>query len=81
MPDELYRKVKAKSALEGRHIREVAIELYRRWLTEPITASGSSARGANWLEELRKLQIPESAPGPTARELLEAGRERLEPKA
>ncbi len=35
MPDDLYRKVKAKTALEGRAIREVTIELYRRWLEEP----------------------------------------------
>jgi hypothetical protein len=32
IPDDLYRKVKAKSALEGRPVREVAIELFRRWL-------------------------------------------------
>lgn len=26
IPDELYRRVKAKSALEGRPVREVALE-------------------------------------------------------
>jgi hypothetical protein len=31
IPDELYRKVKAKSALEGRPVREVAIALFRSW--------------------------------------------------
>jgi len=35
IPDELYRKVKAKSALEGRPVREVAIELFRNWIGEP----------------------------------------------
>jgi hypothetical protein len=35
VPDELYRKVKAKSALEGRSVRAVAVELFRRWLGEP----------------------------------------------
>lgn len=34
IPDELYRKVKAKSALEGRPVREVAIELFRTWVDE-----------------------------------------------
>ncbi len=34
IPDDLYRKVKAKSALEGRRVREVAIELFRTWLGE-----------------------------------------------
>lgn len=29
VPDELYRQVKAKSALEGRPVREVAEELFR----------------------------------------------------
>jgi hypothetical protein len=35
IPDELYRKVKAKSALEGRSVRMVAMELFRNWLGEP----------------------------------------------
>jgi hypothetical protein len=34
IPDELYRRVKAEAAWEGRPIREVTIELYRRWLEE-----------------------------------------------
>ncbi len=32
IPDDLYRQVKAKSALEGRPVREVAIELFRRYV-------------------------------------------------
>lgn len=32
IPDDLYRQVKAKSALEGRPVREVAIELFRRYI-------------------------------------------------
>ncbi len=34
VPDDLYRKVKAKTALQGRAVREVTIELYRRWLEQ-----------------------------------------------
>jgi hypothetical protein len=34
IPDDLYRQVKARSALEGRPVRDVAIELFRRWLGE-----------------------------------------------
>lgn len=34
VPDELYRRVKAKTALEGRAIREVTVELYQRWLEQ-----------------------------------------------
>lgn len=34
VPDQLYRRVKAKAALRGRSIREVTVELYQRWLEE-----------------------------------------------
>lgn len=37
IPDELYRKLKAKSALEGRPMRAVAVELFRNWLGESPT--------------------------------------------
>jgi hypothetical protein len=40
IPDELYRKVKAKSALEGRPVREVAITLFRSWVNEQPAAPG-----------------------------------------
>ncbi len=35
VPDDLYRKVKARSALEGRALREVAVEAFERYLAEP----------------------------------------------
>jgi len=78
IPDELYRKVKAKSALLGKPVREVTVELYRQWVEAPDTLP--APEGADWLAEFKKLQIPAGAPGPTARELLEGGRDRLEPK-
>lgn len=34
VPDELYRRVKAKTALQGRAIWEVTVELYQRWLEQ-----------------------------------------------
>jgi hypothetical protein len=34
IPDALYRQIKARSALDGRSIRDVTIEAYRRWLAE-----------------------------------------------
>ena len=46
VPDELYRLVKAKSALEGRAIREVTVELYQRYVgqgEEPEPAAGETA--------------------------------------
>lgn len=32
IPDEMYREVKAKSALEGRSVRSVTVMLYSSWL-------------------------------------------------
>jgi len=37
IPDELYRSVKARSALEGRPLRSVAVELFQRWLEDQPT--------------------------------------------
>ena len=34
VPDGLYRRVKARSALEGRSVREVTVLLFERWLDE-----------------------------------------------
>lgn len=39
IPDDLYRRVKACAALEGRSVREVTTELYRRWLDEETTST------------------------------------------
>jgi hypothetical protein len=43
LPDHLYRRVKAKSALEGRSIRSVALDLFRRWLGERPRAGKGKA--------------------------------------
>ena len=43
IPDELYQKVKVKSALEGRPVREVAIALFRSWVDKQPTVGGSEA--------------------------------------
>lgn len=34
IPDELYRRVKARSAMEGRPVRAVAVDLFQKWLDE-----------------------------------------------
>jgi hypothetical protein len=79
IPDELYRQVKAKSALDGRTVREVTIELYQAWIEEKPASKPISAE--QWLEEMFKwadeamADLPE---GPTAREILEEDRNRLE---
>ena len=39
IPDALYRRVKSKSALAGRPIREVAIRLFSEWADQPMEAA------------------------------------------
>ncbi len=39
IPDLLYRRVKARSAIEGRPLRSVAVELFQKWLENPSTAA------------------------------------------
>lgn len=82
IPDELYRQIKARSALLGRAVREVTIELYQRWLgeTPPPTPAQSAEQ---WLDEWLRLgnSLLRDAPGgPTASEILAADRNRLEPR-
>lgn len=35
LPDDLYRRIKARSAMEGRPVRSVAVELFQKWLDAP----------------------------------------------
>jgi len=78
IPDELYRRVKAKTALEGRGVDDVTIELFQKWVGES-ERENRLERNQQWLEEFLALAIPADTPGPTAREILEQGRNRLDP--
>jgi hypothetical protein len=78
IPDELYRQVKARAALEGRPVREVTIELYQRWLREAPSPTTEDAE--SWLRSWLKLAdevMAGAPPGHSAREILERDRERL----
>jgi hypothetical protein len=80
IPDDLYRRVKAKSALLGRAVREVTIELYRRWLDES-SSPGDKKRPEESLREwiaLADQAVSEAPPGPTARDMLAEDRHRGE---
>ncbi len=73
IPDELYRKVKAKSALEGRRIREVTIELFSRWLREKEGVESKEEATTEWLESWLSAAdeaLGDSPDGPSAREIL-----------
>lgn len=69
VPDALYRRVKARAALEGRAVREVTIALYQGWLGEPA-ATGSEAPLsaeewlAGWEEIGREIQRKSIDPRP-----------------
>jgi hypothetical protein len=81
IPDDLYRRVKAKTALKGRAVRDVTIELFQSWVNESDDLpAGKPDKGTNWVDELLKHSIPADTPGPTAREMLEQDRNRLEPR-
>lgn len=63
IPDDIYRQVKAKSALQGLAVREVAIALFQAWVeqsdvspTESATnQTGSASTPApQWFGSLRK---------------------------
>jgi|tagenome__1003787_1003787.scaffolds.fasta_scaffold18514922_2 hypothetical protein len=43
VPDALYRRVKARAAMDGRAIREVTIELYEAWLGDQKTAATAAS--------------------------------------
>lgn len=53
VPDDLYRLVKAKSALEGRPVRDVAIELFRSYVGERSPSHESQRTAAQ--EAARRL--------------------------
>jgi hypothetical protein len=82
IPEELYRKVKAKSALLGKPVREVTVELYQHWLNEAVPEQAEEAP-EDWLRAWLALAdeaLKDAPPGPSAREILAADRNRLEPK-
>ena len=82
IPETLYRKVKAKSALLGHSVREVTIDLYQQWIGEAAQTPEMASPEA-WLEAWladADTAAARSPAGPTARELLEQDRDRLERK-
>lgn len=83
IPDALYRHIKARAALGGRSVRDVTIELYRRWLAEtppPEPAPDGDAPtdvAATWLASWQALGSDISsttADERTTREILVADR-------
>jgi hypothetical protein len=88
IPDELYRKLKARSAARGMTVREVVVGLVQEWLKgstkggtdtmeQEATEPDKTAELRRWLDEAAAVSAA-SPPGPTAMEHLMADRNRLE---
>ena len=101
IPDDLYHRVAAESARQGRPVDAVVAELIQRSLDESFTEQRPREPGRDspgppgltrrewakqhptpeWLERLRRSSeeaFKDAPPGPTAREILEQDRNRLE---
>ncbi len=71
VPDELYRRVKAKSALEGRAIREVTAELFEGYVEGRAPAAAPGRHGSETATEIPEDGTPDWLG--LARKHLEAG--------
>ena len=63
IPDGLYRRVKAKSALEGLTVREVAVAFFTTWVgdapSQPVTKQTTGAPVTPpWFGSARRYAIP-----------------------
>lgn len=79
LPEELYRQVKAKAAMEGRAVREVTEALYRAYVDAPAGVDRAAA-GAAWVARWTTVAdaLPMPTDGPTTGEILQANRNRLD---
>lgn len=77
IPDDLYQRVKARTALKGRAVRDVIIGLFRNLLQESeTTTQDRRERPESWADQLLLHALPADFPGPTAREILQEDRGR-----
>ena len=51
IPDEMYREVKAKSALQGRSVRSVTVMLYAFWLRGLVDEKGRDKQASETLAQ------------------------------
>ena len=61
IPDDLYKRVKARSALEGKPIRSVAIELFQRWIQAPSDIEDKTESASLSAEDYKKYPWLNSA--------------------
>ena len=83
VPDELYYRVKAQAALRARTVREVSVELYRRWLGD-LPPEEPTVSAEEWVHQWVGLgaEVTGSLPSTgSTRDELNWDRDRLEPPA
>jgi hypothetical protein len=91
IPDDLYRKLKARSAAQGKTVREVVVNLVQDWLkdsrkggTGTMEQSAAETHEEDKTAELRRwLDIglaydDEAPPGPSAMDYIREDRDRLD---
>jgi hypothetical protein len=84
LPDQLMTEVKMLAAREQRKLGELVAELVRAGIdsrTRPMDQAEQQARAKEWLQEWLKLgeeTLRDAPSSPTATEILEADRNRLE---
>jgi hypothetical protein len=85
LPDELMIEVKVMAARERRKLGELVTELVRTGieyrLAQPPADAEERRSAEQWLNDWLKLAdevMADAPPGPTAREILAEGRNRLE---
>lgn len=91
IPDELYRKLKTRSAAQGKTVREVVVNLVQEWLKDPkrggttvMDQDAHNEHEGDKTAELRKwLDIglaydDEAPPGPSAMDYIRQDRDRLD---
>lgn len=80
VPDDLYRRVKAKSALQGRTVRDVTEGLYRTWLADDETAPSPESSAA-WMSEWIRMgrdALADRPEGSTTSEQINQARGRMD---
>ena len=77
LPDQLYRDVKAKTAQEGRTVREVVVALFQQWIANGKTL-GASTPPVDW--NSHRPPLGHLVSGETADHSMGAVRESIEEK-
>lgn len=60
IPDDLYRRVKAKTAEEGRRIRDVTADLFQQWLDGESAVATTSGVPRVTSDHLSRYRDPDS---------------------